>query len=1070
MTNPLRGLRFSLLDFHSARANAGMKIAMLGIALIPLIYGALYLMAFYDPYGSLDTLPVAVVNEDVPVTTADGKTVHAGDDLVDELTESESLEYHVVDADEAQRGLEAGTYYNKIVIPSDFSEKVASADGDAPQQARLVLVANEANNYLSSILGASVMRQVTAETNYAIGDNYYVEIFDKIEDTGDSIKVAADGATELADGLGDATDGAGTIADKLGEAKDGSATLAEGLQDAASGSGKVTDGLGSAREGAHQLAEGAVSAADGSTAITLGLDEAHEGAGTLADGVKTAAKGSGSITKGLGTASEGATSLDEGLGDLSAGLDSASQGANALDTGIHSLKDGAGQLATGSAALKSQIEAQHDSLVALDEGTGAFVDKLQGMEPGIKELGQGLGGVSAKLQGIATQKEALVSGADALIAKGDDAAQRAAAVQEQLSGVEPAITQGMGGAQKKLEGCGADITAAGGDLKSAGEGLAGLGTDLQTAGQRAGAAKEAAAQGKVTLSGLQAGDALTQDQIDALTSALGQAESGADDALAAIQGASQKTGSVADAVSSAGGHVSDAGTDLNGAGDSLTGVGTTLSGLTNLTKSEDVQAMMDDLDAIKTSMPQVKTGIEQLLKSSDEVLSEAGGAMAKAQALVPSSDELQQLAALKAGTHSVVGTLATAGDGKNPTIYGSVCAIANGAGQLSAGANDAADGADTLAGGLAQLAAGAKTAKEGSSSLSEGLGTLHAGSKQLTSGLGSAKTGAAALKKGLGTLYAGSETLTRGLGDAKSGSAALAQGLDQLQVGSQTLTDGLVSARDGSETLTDGLGQLEDGAGTLADGLVEARDGSHELADGLSDGVGKVAEATENADGRAEMMSEPVRLEQEYYTSVANYGSGFAPYFIALGLWVGSLVMTFLFKPLNNRLIMSGASPVVTAFDGLVPWLLVGLVQSLLLGATIQFACGIQVDHPLAYYALIALSSAVFCAMVQAITTVFGFPGKFVAVVLLMLQLTTAAGTFPIETEFKVFQDLSPYLPMTYVVRALRQAMRGVDLSLVAPSVWALVAFALGAFAVTCLSARRKRFVTMMDLHPLVDL
>ena len=58
MKNPLRGLRFSLLDFHSARANVGMKIAMLGIALIPLIYGALYLMAFYDPYGKLDTLPV----------------------------------------------------------------------------------------------------------------------------------------------------------------------------------------------------------------------------------------------------------------------------------------------------------------------------------------------------------------------------------------------------------------------------------------------------------------------------------------------------------------------------------------------------------------------------------------------------------------------------------------------------------------------------------------------------------------------------------------------------------------------------------------------------------------------------------------------------------------------------------------------------------------------------------------------------------------------------------------------------------------------------------------------------
>jgi putative membrane protein len=308
------------------------------------------------------------------------------------------------------------------------------------------------------------------------------------------------------------------------------------------------------------------------------------------------------------------------------------------------------------------------------------------------------------------------------------------------------------------------------------------------------------------------------------------------------------------------------------------------------------------------------------------------------------------------------------------------------------------------------------------------------------------------------------------LGTAKSGSAALAAGLDQLHGGSSTLTNGLATAVDGSSALTDGLKKLDEGSHDLTDGLATAKDGSHELADGLTDGVDKVASATEGSDERASMMSEPVEFDQQYYTSVANYGSGFAPYFIALGLWVGALVMTFLLKPLNNRLVMSGANPVTCAFDGIVPWLLVGLIQSILLGATIQYGCGIQVDHPLAYYLLIILASAVFCSMVQMITALFGFPGKFVAVVLLMLQLTTAAGTFPIETEFKIFQDMSPYLPMTYVVQALRQAMRGIDLSLIGPSVAALLGFAAVSFGITCLVAGRKRVVTMMDLHPLVDL
>ena len=132
MKNPIRGLRFSLLDFQSARAGLGMKLAMTAIAIIPVIYGALYLMAFYDPYGSLDTLPVAVVNEDVGATLQDGSAVRAGDDLVSRLRESNSLKYSFVSEDTAQRGIEDGSYYLKVVIPKDFSKDIASAEENDP--------------------------------------------------------------------------------------------------------------------------------------------------------------------------------------------------------------------------------------------------------------------------------------------------------------------------------------------------------------------------------------------------------------------------------------------------------------------------------------------------------------------------------------------------------------------------------------------------------------------------------------------------------------------------------------------------------------------------------------------------------------------------------------------------------------------------------------------------------------------------------------------------------------------------------------------------------------------------
>ena len=410
-------------------------------------------------------------------------------------------------------------------------------------------------------------------------------------------------------------------------------------------------------------------------------------------------------------------------------------------------------------------------------------------------------------------------------------------------------------------------------------------------------------------------------------------------------------------------------------------------------------------------------------------------------------------------------------------VSGGVDAVASGLSQLHDAASQLADGASRVAVGAQGVAAGVSSARDGAGSLASGVSDAYDGSSAITSNLGTARAGAQQLDAGIGQLadglsagVAGSQQLAGGLGQLSDGAGSLRAGLDRLYLGSDTLTGGLRTALDGSNQLLGGLGELHDGSAELTDGLADAHDGSEELANGLAGGVEKIDDATTGSGARSAMMSEPVELVQEHITTVDNYGSGFAPYFIALGLWVGALVMTFLLKPFNNRLVTAGASPITVGLSGIVPWLIVGAVQALLLALTIQFPCGIAVAHPVAYYCLTILSSFVFCAIIQMITAAFGFPGKFLAVVLLMLQLTTAAGTFPIETEFTIFQNMSPWLPMTYIVHALRQAMAGADLSLVGGDVARLVAFFAVAFAVTCLVAWRKRLVTMSDLHPLVDL
>ena len=111
-----------------------------------------------------------------------------------------------------------------------------------------------------------------------------------------------------------------------------------------------------------------------------------------------------------------------------------------------------------------------------------------------------------------------------------------------------------------------------------------------------------------------------------------------------------------------------------------------------------------------------------------------------------------------------------------------------------------------------------------------------------------------------------------------------------------------------------------------------------------------------------------------------------------------------------------------------------------------------------------------FAAILQLLSAALGTAGKFVAIVLLMLQLTSSAGTFPIETVPRFFQVINPFLPMTYVVTGLRQAISGGDTARVLWCALILLGYAVAAVALTTLTARRRRRWTMDRLKPVLAL
>jgi putative membrane protein len=204
---------------------------------------------------------------------------------------------------------------------------------------------------------------------------------------------------------------------------------------------------------------------------------------------------------------------------------------------------------------------------------------------------------------------------------------------------------------------------------------------------------------------------------------------------------------------------------------------------------------------------------------------------------------------------------------------------------------------------------------------------------------------------------------------------------------------------------------------------------------------------------------------------VANYGTGFAPYFIPLALWVGALVTFFLLKPVSGRALMSGASNRVVAFAGYWPAAAIGSAQAVIMLIVVQTGLGLTLKLPVLTYGLTILTALTFVALIQWLGFSLGSaPGKLAGIVLLMLQLTSAAGTFPIETVPTFFRAIHPFLPMTYVVEGLRQTIAGGDVTVVVRCVAALCVFLVIGLVGTLLAVRRQRTVTMARLRPALAL
>ena len=307
-------------------------VTMIGVALVPALYNLSFLGSMWDPYGNVDDLPVAVVNQDKSSTLND-QTLSIGDDMVDSMSKNKALDYHFVSAEKAEEGLENGDYYMVITLPKDLSEKAASLLTDDPEKLTINYQTTAGRSFVASKMSESAMTKLKDTVSENITETYTKAVFKSMSSLQDGLQEASDGGNELLSGSQQLESGSQTITDNLNTAASGSQTLADGTATLSSGLTTYTNGVSSLASGANELDSNSAALVSGVAQLkesSAQVQQLVDGANSLTDGLQKLA------TETTLSAEESANiqSLISGLPQLNAGIQQLNTSVSKISTNV----------------------------------------------------------------------------------------------------------------------------------------------------------------------------------------------------------------------------------------------------------------------------------------------------------------------------------------------------------------------------------------------------------------------------------------------------------------------------------------------------------------------------------------------------------------------------------------------------------------------------------------------------------------------------------------------------------------------------------------------------------------
>jgi len=668
---------------------------LLGIMFIPFLYSVFFLKSVWDPYGNVDKLPVAVVNDDRPVTFQD-KQLDVGDQLVANMKKQDGLEWHFVSAQRAKEGMSHHKYYMVVTVPKNFSKNAATVLNDKPQKMNLKYQTNDSLNYIGHAITKETAGQLKNKVSKTVSTAYADTMFGVVKQVGAGFGKAAKGAVKLSDG---------------------SKALSNGLTTYTAGVKNLNDGVMTLHAGVEPLSAGIVQLADGSLVLDKGLHTYTGAVSQVNQGVQTLRAGTVPLASGVSQLQNGAQNLSGGINQYTGAVGQLNGGLQQLAGNSKQLQQAAGQLSQlpqGVAAtyvlgntvsdsvgvLTGKLKEQLPKITAAQKGLNSLMTPEN--EKQLAALGTTTAEMKTMITNFSTQLGGLTEQLNSIGANDQDSAVKAQQVLAVIEKLPAQQQEQMAGSQEDLKQIIKNSQENGATLKNI-QAIQGkvdeAKTELDSAQKSLATLSELTGKIKQLSEGMNSqGETLDENQLTALESAAEQLKSASTQLNAGVNG--QKS-----------------------------------NGTYHYTTDPDQLRVQVSQIAGQSSLPTMLNGLTQY---TNGVKTAANGA----------SQLNQNGTQLRGGASQLNGGL-TAMGAQVPTLVGGINTLANGTSQLNANGGQLVSGADTLAGGIGQLNAQVPTLVNGIDTLANGSAQLAGNSDKLNGASGQVAKGTGTLSKSL---------------------------------------------------------------------------------------------------------------------------------------------------------------------------------------------------------------------------------------------------------------------------------------------------------------------------------